>query len=187
MASSTVRVPPLAVEDFTAEQAKLVGDWHHLVFSRVLVRHPGMYATFVPFLAEIVTRSTLPPRDREIALLRILRLCNETYEYTHHLTIAERAGMSEDEISAAAEGEGAALSEFDRIIVRAAEQLQRDQFIDDGTWKELSQRYTQEQIMELVCLGGCYMTMAVMTKNFGMELEGSPEVHERINALRNYT
>ena len=53
------RIPPLAPEDFTSEQAELVGDWTHLVFSRVIVRHPELYAIFVPYIERVIAGSIL--------------------------------------------------------------------------------------------------------------------------------
>jgi 4-carboxymuconolactone decarboxylase len=186
MTSSLVRIPPLPYEEFTEEQKQLTGGWHHLVFSRVLVRHEGMYGTFVPFLAQVIAKTILPPRDREIICLRMLRLCRDVYEHTHHVTIARRAGLSEQEIEAASQGEGAALTGFDRELIRATEQLQRDQRIAEPTWRVLNERYSQKQMMEVVFLAGCYVTMAMLTKTFDMELEDSAEDEERINALRTY-
>ena len=186
MSHTAVRIPPLAVEDLTPEQLKLIGGWHHLVFSRVLVRHPGMYATFLPFLTEVITKTSLPPRDREIVCLRMLRLCKDVYEHTHHITIAQRCGMTEQEITDVSEGKGATLTATDMEVVHATEELYRDQRISDRTWAALGKRYSQQQMMELVFLAGCYQTMGMLTRTFDMELETAPEDHERINALRTY-
>jgi hypothetical protein len=56
----SVRIAPLSPDDFTDEQKALVGDWHHLNFSRVLVQHPGMYRVFLPFLDKLIRGSALP-------------------------------------------------------------------------------------------------------------------------------
>ena len=53
-----VRVPPLEVAEFSEEQARLVGDWTHLNFSRVIVRHPEMYRVFVPYIAQVIAGSS---------------------------------------------------------------------------------------------------------------------------------
>lgn len=182
--SDTVRIAPLPIGDFTDEQARLVGDWKHLAFSRVLVRHPGMYRTFVPWLAEVITRTSLPPRDRQIVCLRMLELCGDVYEQTHHIVISRKAGLSEEEIAAMRAGRGDCLTDDDRIILRATEELHREQRLSDATWARLAERYTEEQRMELVFLAGCYQVMAMLTKSFGIELE--PEL-ESFNALRSYT
>jgi alkylhydroperoxidase family enzyme len=184
MPTSTPRIPPLEPQEFTAEQAELVGNWRNLVFSRVLARRPDMYRIFMPFIEKVIAGTRLPPRERQIVVLRLLAAADETYELHHHMVISRGAGMSEEEITAAASGEG--LAGFDRTLADAAEQLLRDQTIADATWAALAERYSEEQLMEVVFLAGCYATMAMLTKTFGMPLE-SDEENGRINALRQYT
>ena len=183
MSNNTVRVPPLAVERFSEEQARLVGDWKHLIFSRVLIHSPRMYRTFVAHLAELIARTNLPPRDRQIVCLRMLELCNEVYEKTHHITISRKVGLSDEEISAILKGQGACLTSFDRTVLKATDELFLEQRIGDATWGKLAERYSRQQLMEIVFLAGCYQTMAMLTKSFGMQLE--PDL-ESFNALRKY-
>lgn len=186
MHQDPVRIAPLAVDRFTDEQKVLVGDWHHLNFSRVLVQHPGMYRVFLPFLDKLIRGSTLPPRDREILCIRTLALGGDVYETHHHVTIARKAGMTEAEIEAARTG-GAGLSQFDQCLVRAAEELVREQCVSDPTWACLAERYSREQTMEVVFLVGCYTVMAMITRSFGMQVEQDPEAHQRLAKLREYT
>lgn len=182
--ANPVRIPPIAPEDFTEEQAELVGDWKHLIFSRVLVNSPRMYRTFVAHLAELITNTALPARDRQIVCLRMLELCDDVYEKTHHVIISRKVGLSDDEITAMIAGKGNALTDWDRTVIKATEELYHGQCISDATWNELAERYTQEQLMEIVFLAGCYQTMGLLTKSFGIQLE--PDL-ESFNALRSYT
>jgi alkylhydroperoxidase family enzyme len=185
MTASPPRVPPLDPSEFTPEQAELVGDWTHLVFSRVLARHPGMYRSFVPFIEQLIARTTLPPRDREVLVLRTLGLCDETYELHHHTMIAAHAGMGEAEIAALARG--AAQQPFDEVLLGAAEELCAGHDLSDATWAALRGHYSEAQAMEVVFLVGCYLTMAMLTKTFRMPLEGGEGDFARITALRQYT
>jgi 4-carboxymuconolactone decarboxylase len=175
------RIAPLDPAQFTPEQAKLVGDWTHLNFSRVLIRHPGMYGAFVPYLARLIAETELPARDRQLVCLRMLELCDDTYEQTHHVVISRKCGLTDDEIASAIAGEGA--TEWDRTVLRATEELYRDQNVSDEAWGALAESYSERQLMELVFLAGCYQTMAMLTKSFGMQLEGDLE---SFNALRAY-
>jgi alkylhydroperoxidase family enzyme len=175
------RIAPLDPARFTPEQAALVGDWTHLNFSRVLIRHPGMYGAFVPYLARLIADTELPARDRQLVCLRMLELCDDTYEQTHHVVISRKCGLDDADIEAAISGEGR--SDWDRIVLRATEEIYRDQNITDETWEALAQQYSEWQLMELVFLAGCYQTMAMLTKTFGMQLEGDLE---SFNALRSY-
>lgn len=184
MSQSSPRIPPVSPAEFTDEQRTLVGDWSALNFSRVIVQHPDLYRALIPLIAKLVSGSTLPPRDREIVLLRTLALCDEIYEADHHVLIARNAGMSDAEIEAARTG-GPGLSQFDQILVRAADELVRDRTVGDGTWRALAERYSNTELMDLVALVGGYTLMAMLTKSFGIELEDS-ETFNRFSELRKY-
>lgn len=182
-----VRIPPVAPEDFTAEQAELVGDWKHLVFSRVIVNNPKMYRTFLPHIHASIALTSLPPRDRQVLVLRSLATCNDIYELAHHITISRNAGISDEDIAAFQRGNGDSLSDHERALVAAADELKRDQFISDATWEKLAQRYSTDQLMEVVFVTGLYLTMAMLTKTFGMEVEQQDAEFADVNKLRNYT
>lgn len=181
-----VRVPPLDVAEFSEEQAALVGSWTHLNFSRVLVRHPALYRAFMPYIAQVIPGSSLPPRDREVLVVRTLALGGDIYEAHHHVQIALKAGMSEADIAAVRVGD-TSLSAWDRTLVRAADELVRTQKLGDVSWAALGTRYTTEQAMEVVFLVGCYNVMAMLTNSFGIALESDPEADAKLKAMRHYT
>jgi 4-carboxymuconolactone decarboxylase len=183
MNDAAIRIPAVPVDQLDAAQSDAIGAWTHLIFSRVLVNAPRMYRSFVGHLEELVARSKLPTRDRQIVCLRMLEACGDVYEQTHHAVISRKCGLSEDEIAAMIAGEGEALNDFDRVVIRAVDELHEDQFISDATWAALAERYSQEELMELVFLAGCYLTMGMLTKTFGIQLE--PDL-ESFNALRAY-
>jgi 4-carboxymuconolactone decarboxylase len=182
-----VRIAPVEPENFTAEQAELIGDWRHLVFSRVIVNNPKMYRTFVPHIEATIAKTSLPPRERQALVLRTLATSNDTYELAHHVRISKSAQVTDAEIAAFQTGEGDCLTDFDKVLIRAADELKRDQKITDATWAALAQRYSTEQLMEVVFVVGCYLTMAMLTRTFGIQLEGADGEFEDINKLRSYT
>ena len=69
-----------------------------------LARHPDLAEAFLPFNTRLLLRSTLPPRLRELAILRVARRSGCAYEWAHHVRIAAKAGLSEAEIEAAGNG-----------------------------------------------------------------------------------
>ena len=180
------RVAPLEPADFSPEQAALVGDWTHLNFSRVLVRHPALYRAFLPYIAQVIPGSTLPPRDREVLVVRTLALGGDTYEAHHHVQIALKAGMTIADIEHVRAG-AAGLSDWDRILVQAADELVAAQKLSDATWAALGARYSREQQMEVVFLIGCYNVMAMLTNSFGIAIESDPQADEKLKAIRAYT
>lgn len=184
--TGTVRIAPVEPKDFTSEQADLVGDWQHLVFSRVIVNNPKMYRVFLPYINASIAQTSLPPRERQILVLRSLKTSKDEYELAHHITISRNAGISDEEITAFQSGEGSSLSDFDRALIDAADELRTDQFISDRTWEKLASRYSDQQLMEVVFVTGLYLTMAMLTKTFGMQLEPEEGQSSNVNKLRNY-
>jgi alkylhydroperoxidase family enzyme len=160
------------VNELTPEQADLVGPYAALNFSRVMVRHPDLYRAFMPFGEQLMARTSLTPRDRQILILRTVALCDEEYELSHHAAIARNVGLSDAEIEAARTG-GAGLPAGDEVLLRAAEQLVRDRYVGDATWSALAQRWAVPQLMEAVILVGDYVMLSMVTRNFGIEVEGA--------------
>lgn len=186
MPPTAPRVAPLSSEEFTGEQAKQLGGFASMSFPRVMMRHPELNKTFMPLLVKVIPGSNLDPRDREILVFRTLELCNEVYELTHHVLIARSAGMTDADIGAARSGTGPDLSDFDRTLIRAAEELVSDQRVGDETWQQLAERYSQVELMEVVGLVGCYVMMAMFTKSYGIELEDE-ETFNAFATMRQYT
>lgn len=182
--STDVRIQPITPDRMTPEQLEKLGPWKDLVFSQVLLRHPKMYDVFLPYLKSVVADTILPQRDRQIVCLYMLQLAGDVYEKTHHVEISYKVGLGREEVAQILAGGGELLDEWDRTVMTAVEELHRDQAVSDTTWARLGKRYTEEQLMEFVFLSGCYITMAMLTKSFGMPLEADLE---SFNKNRSYT
>ena len=167
------RIPPLSPDAFTDEQRAVAQGRETLNFARVFVQHPAAYRAFIPFAEQLFLRSSLPPREREILILRALELCSERYDLSHHLIIARDVGMTDPEIEAARLG-GPGLSPFEQVLAKAAEELVGDHCIGDATWQALAERYSVVQLMDVVLLVGLYVMMANATKSFDIQLEDDP-------------
>jgi 4-carboxymuconolactone decarboxylase len=173
IAPGSPRIPPLSPKAFTDEQAAVAQGREALNLARVFVQHPALYRAFTPFAEQLFQGSSLPPREREILILRALELCDEGYGLPHHVIIAQTIGMTDADIAAARQG-GPTLSPFEQALAKAAEELVRAHRIGDETWHELAQRYSVTQLMEVVFLVGIYVMMATATKSFGIQLEDDP-------------
>jgi hypothetical protein len=72
--------------------------------------------------------------------------------------------MTDAEIEAARNGTGG-LSPFEDCLVRATEELVREQCVSDETWRALAECYSPIQLMEVVALVGCWTLAAMTTKS----------------------
>lgn len=137
-----------------------------------LVRHPDLTEAFLGFSVYLLFRSSLPPRVRELAILRVAHRTNCAYEWTHHVGFAAAQGLTEDDIVAIQNGTTA--DEFDRSIVDAVDELLEKSDLSDPTWAILSEHLTEHQRMDLVFTIGGYSLLAMAFNTFGV----TPE-HER--------
>lgn len=140
---------------------------------KTLVRHRDFYLRYTSFNLHTRFLSSLPPRDKEIIILRIAWLCFSKYEWSWHARGAKYGGLlSDDEINRIMEGPDAeGWDPFDAILLRAVNELYTDTFITDKTWNALSERYNTHQIMDLVFTVGNYNMLAMAINSFGVQLE----------------
>jgi alkylhydroperoxidase family enzyme len=124
----------------------------------------------------VLAKSTLPAREREIAILRMGWLCRAEYEWGHHVAIGKKAGLNADDIARVAEGPDASgLDPFESTLLRAVDELHANSFIGDSTWRELAERYTTEQLMDLLFTAGQYKLVSMVLNSLGVQLEAGFE------------
>ena len=70
-------------------------------------------------------------------------------------------------------------SDFDALLLRAADELHTSRFISEATWNGLADRYTQDQLVEVVLIVGNYTQLTMFQNTLGVQLppdiEGLPE------------
>ena len=113
---------------------------------KTLAHHPDLAKRWMVFANHILTKATLPERERELVILRIGHLCQAGYEWAQHEQISRYLGMSDEEINSAKTGpETPGLSELDRLLLQATDELHSDAHIGDDTWRGLSAHYSTVQ------------------------------------------
>lgn len=135
-------------------------------------RHPALFKNFIVFGSYILTGSTLPPRDREIVILRIGWLCRSEYEWAQHVKIGRRCGLTEQEVERIIEGDRApGWTTLESALIRAVDELHREAFISDQTWACLGAYYDTKQLMDLVFTVGQYNMVSMALNTFGVQLD----------------
>lgn len=179
MRLTSPRILPLKDEEFTEDQKKLLEPFGGRVLNifRTLVRMPKAFEAFHRWGAYVLSRrNSLPPREREIVILRTGYLCKSGYEWTQHVKIAKREGVSDEEIARIKRGAAAGWGDADAVLLRACDELHTDQFISDATWKALSEHFSEAQRMDLVFTVGQYTQVSMMLNSFGVQLEDGETV-----------
>ena len=170
------RIDPLADSEWDDEARDILEslrrDGQVYNIFRTLARHPQLLKKWLVFGGHILARSTLPAREREIAILRMGWLCRAEYEWGHHVAMGKNAGLDADDIERIADGPDASgLDPFESVLLRAVDELHAQSFITDATWRALADRYSTQQLMDLLFTAGQYKLVSMVLNSLGVQLE----------------
>ena len=176
MKLDTPRLEPIQPEDWTEEIKKTLQPnvEKGTVFNifKTLAHHPDLFRRWLVFGNHVLFKSTLPPRERELVILRIGWLCEAEYEWAQHVLIGKEAGLTAEEIDRIKAGPNArGWSEADKLLLQATDELRKDAFITDATWNGLCQRFDTKQLMDVVFAVGQYNLVSMALNTLGVQLD----------------
>jgi 4-carboxymuconolactone decarboxylase len=176
----TPRVVPLGKEQRTPEQEAMLASRPDFNIYKTLAHHVELYNRWSPLGRFILDGSSLPPREREIVMLRMGWLCQSEYEWAQHARIGKsQAGLSNEDIHRIAEGPAAAgWSDFERTLLRMVDELRYDTMISDATWKALRAKYSVQQVMEALYTAAQYQLVSMALNSLGVQLD--PGLEDRL-------
>ncbi|CAM5602968.1 hypothetical protein SANTM175S_08541 [Streptomyces antimycoticus] len=126
---------------------------------RTIANHPTLLPAMQPLMSH-VAGDILPPRERELVILRTAWRSQASYVWAHHHAAGLFVGLTETEIARAASEDATGWTPFEAALLTAVDELHTKSAISDGTWKQLAERYSEEQILELLALAGTYKTLS---------------------------
>jgi alkylhydroperoxidase family enzyme len=186
MRLSTPRVAPLPESEWTEATRATIEPTRAMSGGKVfnifstMAHHPELLKRWMVFANHVLAKSTLPPREREILILRIGWLCRAEYEWSQHVLIGKAVGLSDAEIDRIADGPDAAgWSSDDAALLRAVDELHADAFVSDATWQALAARWSVQQLMDVIFTVGQYALVSMALNSLGVQLdEGLPRMRD---------
>ncbi|MFW9880446.1 MAG: carboxymuconolactone decarboxylase family protein [Candidatus Thorarchaeota archaeon] len=137
-----------------------------------MIKYRKLRLKWLLMASHVTYDSSIPPRDKEVLILRIAWLCGAKYEWDHHVIVGKRVGLSNDEINRIKEGsEAQGWNHFDAALLRAVDELYKNTFISEVTWKSLTKYYDSFQLMDLTFVVGAYNMLAMFLNSFGIQTE----------------
>lgn len=189
MRLKSARIAPLSDAELNEEQKAacepMTRDGRPLLnIFRTLVRAPAALTAFQKWGAYILSKkSDLPPREREIIILRTGYLCRSGYEWTQHCRIGRGVGLTDPELEAIKEGAGAAnWTDAERALIRAADDLHNDFFVSNAVWTDLRRLFSEKQCMDVVMTCGQYTQVSMMLNSFGIQLDAGQTLDPDLEA-----
>ncbi|MBV2152447.1 MBL fold metallo-hydrolase [Kitasatospora sp. SUK 42] len=126
----------------------------------VIGHHPDLLAHLAPLLAQL-NQGLIPPRARELAILRTAHRSGSPYEWRHHVRLGALVGLTGPEIARVPAGpDHPGWNEDDRTLLRAVDELHDAHALSTGTWQALVARHREPQVLELLALVGTYRMIA---------------------------
>ncbi len=165
----------IKLEDFEEPIKDFIKEREYIFNLRAtLMRHKDLFLRWGLFANQVFVHSDIPPREKEIIILRIAWLSQSEYEWEHHVAGSKQAKLfSDDMINRIKQGPDAeGWDSFDVTLVRAVDELYAKNCMSDSTWKKLSGRYKTNQLIEILFIVGYYNLLALTMNTLGAQVEG---------------
>ncbi len=177
-ADPPARLPQLTQDDLTEEAKAFLGQWTGGNFRnadanpvlRTFAHHPQLANVFSPFNIHLLSTTTLPVKQRQIAILRTAWQVRAVYMWSSHLQLSLNAGLSPDMFAPVQAGaDHPWFTDFERVIMRATDELVTDRKVSDANWKALSAEWDEKQMLDFLFTVGCYVMVAGVMRSTGVE------------------
>ena len=131
-------------------------------------RQHKLFRGWLRFAGRLMPGGSLPRRDTELVILRVAHLRGCAYEFSHHVQLSKRAGVTSEDIERI-QGPVDAWHGRDRALLTAADALIRDRDLDDATWKQLREYLDEAESIEFLLLVGHYDMLATFLGTLRIE------------------
>jgi uncharacterized peroxidase-related enzyme len=139
---------------------------------KALSNSPTLAAKVFPLANYFMNESSLSPRQRELAVLILMKRLNCEYGFVRHIDIALREGLTREQIDNVGSYSTSPLfSEEDKLILRYAEDLTQKAKVDDDLYRQVQERIGQKNVLELTAATAFWNMMARNLNALQVELE----------------
>lgn len=142
---------------------------------RMLAHAPSTLPGVLELTRALLHEGSLPPKLRELAILRVGHLCGCAYEVHQHRKIGAAVGLDEARMDATARapeaGPDSGYSETEALVLRFVEQVVRHNRAETDLRDRVVESLGMEQMIELLVLVGTYAMLARVLENTGVEIE----------------
>jgi alkylhydroperoxidase family enzyme len=169
----SARVGYLSQDQLPAHSQGLMTSQHNV--ERALANNVDALMQFAYAARWMRSRMKVDPRLRELAILQVATILESGYVFSHHLKIAQRAGVIGSDIIAVLE-DSKDLPQEDashtlRSVLEAAHALTLDADLPDECWNGLVSAVGADQAIELVVTISYYGHLVRIIRGLRIELE----------------
>jgi AhpD family alkylhydroperoxidase len=135
-----------------------------------LGRGRGLFWGWLHFASTLMPGGKLPRRETEMVILRVASLRGCDYEFTHHVRLGKRAGVTSTDVLRITEGSTAiGWPGNEKLLIRITEELITTKDLSDQSWADLRAAYDERTALELLLLIGHYDMLATTLMTLRLE------------------
>jgi alkylhydroperoxidase family enzyme len=174
-------LPYLDTKDATPEVAKILQRPIVLNVQRITANAQQIFVERSRLSNALMTRITLDPRLREIAILRTAKVCHSVYEWTQHVPPAKHVGVTEEQIAAIENWQSATcFSELECLVLQFTDEVNASVKASRATLDGLKRHLSAGEIVELLVIIGHWRQTASILETLEVELD---EFAGKVNIL----
>lgn len=123
-----------------------------------------------------INGSPLPPKLREITILRVGYMSGSAYEVFQHEALARHVGLSDRQIAAVKAGNAdpVVLGDDGAAVLAFAEDLVLNVRASDETLAAVRKHLNDMQVVDLILVTGMYMMVCRLLETAGVEIDANP-------------
>jgi len=140
---------------------------------RTFVRNPPADRLRGAVTTHIRNGTTLPPRYRELLLMRIGALCRSEYEWAAHSRIGRQTGMTDADVERIASAPAVTSDPVEAALLHAADELYQDDRVSNATWAALAKVFDTKQLLDVLIAVGGYRTVSMAINSAGVQLDAN--------------
>jgi alkylhydroperoxidase family enzyme len=136
------------------------------------LRHAKVAGVLAAMIDVAVFDGALSPRLREVAILRVGWRIGSVYEWSNHVGVARRAGLTDAEIVAVRTADETVLSDADLLAVRVVDEVLDATRVSESTLAAARALLGDgDELVELVAIPGFYRAIGTVLLTFSVPLE----------------
>ena len=146
---------------------------------KLLAKHPKLLKAWWNFRNYSVEGGDLGRRHGELVILRVAFYLKSWYEWASHVDRSLKVGISLQEIqnvNKALDPNDWSDKEF--LLLSAVDQLIENKCLSKSQYKQLSNFFSEQQIMDLIAIHGMYLILGCMINIWGLPLDD--DIQERL-------
>lgn len=141
---------------------------------RSLANAPVLLDAFLSYANAMRDSSLLSPKLRELAILSVGHATGSEYEIAHHQSHGRKAGLTDEQLAAVADGDSTELfNDTERAVIALARESTLNVNVSDASWAAAAKHLDDQQMVELTLTIAWYNSGVRVMGLLGIELEDS--------------